>query len=52
MLFQAAEKERLLQLVALLEAGNPLPEPTQQLDELAGSWRVLFSTITITARLP
>lgn len=47
---QAAERERLLELVARLEAGNPLPDPTQHLDLLAGSWRVLFSTITITVR--
>ena len=49
---QAAERERLLQLVAQLEAGNPLPEPTQHLGQLAGEWRVLYSTITVTVRLP
>ena len=48
---QAAEREQILQLVARLEAGNPLPEPTRHLERLAGSWQVLFSTIPITVRL-
>ena len=47
---QAAERERLLQLVSQLEAGNPLPEPTQHLSQLAGEWCVLYSTITVTVR--
>ncbi len=39
-----------MQLVEQLEADSPLPEPTRRLDLLAGSWRVLFSTVTVTVR--
>jgi len=39
-----------LQLVEQLEADSPLPEPARRLDLLAGSWRVLFSTVTVTVR--
>nr|GMD56520.1 probable plastid-lipid-associated protein 7, chloroplastic isoform X1 [Ipomoea batatas] len=41
------KKNRIEQLVMLLESQNPTPEPTLCLDKVAGSWKLVYSTITI-----
>ena len=38
------------QVIEQLEAENPLSDPTDHLDLLAGSWKVLFTTIKVTVR--
>ena len=45
--WQEEERQRILRLVEALEAGNPLHAPTEHLDCVEGTWRLLFSTITI-----
>ncbi len=47
---QEEERQRILSLVEALEAGNPLQAPTEHLDRVEGTWRLLFSTITILVR--
>ena len=47
---QEEERQRILSLVEALEAGNPLHAPTEHLDRVHGTWRLLFSTITILVR--
>ncbi|XP_031116049.1 fibrillin-5, chloroplastic isoform X1 [Ipomoea triloba] len=41
------KKNRIEELVMLLESQNPTPEPTLCLDKVAGSWKLVYSTITI-----
>ncbi|KXZ56946.1 hypothetical protein GPECTOR_1g853 [Gonium pectorale] len=45
---QAAKKARILALIAELEQHNTHKAPTADLDSVAGDWRLLYSTITIT----
>ena len=49
-MMQEEERRRILRLVEALEAGNPLQAPTEHLDRVDGTWRLLFSTITILVR--
>ena len=44
---QAGHKEAVLSLIEQVEATNPLKAPTQHLEQCQGSWRLLFSTVTI-----
>lgn len=44
---QAAQQQRILSLVEMVEAANPLHAPTEHLEQVEGTWRLLFSTITI-----
>ena len=44
---QAEEREQILALISQLEAHNCFLEPARNLHRVAGSWRLLFSTITI-----
>ncbi len=37
----------MLSLIEQVEATNPLKAPTQHLEQCQGSWRLLFSTVTI-----
>lgn len=45
---QAAKRQAVAELVVQLEALNPLEAPTQHLEQVAGDWRLLYTTITIT----
>jgi len=45
---QATELGQIKVLVELLEAENPLLDPTRHLELLAGEWGVLFTTIKVT----
>ena len=45
---QAAKKAVIHELVGKLEASNPVPAPVDNLHLCAGSWELLYSTITIT----
>lgn len=47
-LLQAAKRQKVAAVVESLEALNPLQQPTQHLDRVAGSWNLLYTTITIT----
>jgi hypothetical protein len=38
----------VLAVVSALEAINPLPQPLKHMERLAGDWRLLYTTITIT----
>ena len=44
---QAGQREAVLSLIEQVEATNPLDAPTQHLEQCQGSWRLLFSTVTI-----
>ncbi|GLC38637.1 hypothetical protein PLESTB_000454900 [Pleodorina starrii] len=44
----AAKKARILALIAELEKHNTQTAPTANLETVAGDWRLLYSTITIT----
>ena len=44
---QAGQKEAVLSLIEQVEATNPLEAPTEHLEQCQGSWRLLFSTVTI-----
>ncbi|KAF5727692.1 plastid-lipid-associated protein 7 chloroplastic-like [Tripterygium wilfordii] len=44
---QSAKKSEIEGLVALLESQNPTSEPTSNLNKVGGSWRLVYSTITI-----
>lgn len=44
---QAAKAKEISSLVEQLEVLNPLALPTQHLDQVAGTWRLLYSTIAI-----
>ncbi|XP_011099801.1 probable plastid-lipid-associated protein 7, chloroplastic isoform X1 [Sesamum indicum] len=43
----SAKKAEIEELVELLESQNPTPKPTQCLEKVAGSWKLIYSTITI-----
>ena len=45
---QAAKKAAIHTLLEQLEQINPQPHPLDHEDMLAGDWRLLYSTITIT----
>jgi hypothetical protein len=45
---QAAKREAIAALVSQLEGHNPLQQPTRHLQQVAGAWRLLYTTITIT----
>jgi hypothetical protein len=45
---QSAKRQEVAEIVEALEALNPLQQPTQHLDQLAGKWVLLYTTITIT----
>ncbi|MEW5302026.1 MAG: hypothetical protein WDW38_008655 [Sanguina aurantia] len=45
---QAAKKSSIHGLIEQLESINPLAAPTQSMDRVAGSWRLLYSTISIS----
>ncbi|XLS47893.1 hypothetical protein HN51_022251 [Arachis hypogaea] len=45
--FPSAKKFEIESLVQHLESQNPTPEPTLELDKVAGCWRLVYSTITI-----
>jgi hypothetical protein len=44
---QAARKQQIHGLISALEQQSPVKEPTQHLDRVAGSWRLLYTTINI-----
>lgn len=44
---KAGQKEAILSLVEQVEANNPLEAPTEHLEHCQGSWRLLYSTVTI-----
>ncbi|KAK9121083.1 hypothetical protein Syun_018700 [Stephania yunnanensis] len=43
----SAKKSEIHGLIELLESQNPTPNPTENLDKVEGSWKVLYSTISI-----
>ncbi|KAF3440529.1 hypothetical protein FNV43_RR18813 [Rhamnella rubrinervis] len=43
----SAKKSEIEDLVKLLESQNPTPDPTLNLEKLAGCWKLVYSTITI-----
>nr|DAD40040.1 TPA_asm: hypothetical protein HUJ06_014363 [Nelumbo nucifera] len=43
----SAKKSEILGLVELLEAQNPTPDPTQDLNKVGGCWKLIYSTISI-----
>ncbi|KAL2521369.1 putative plastid-lipid-associated protein 7 [Forsythia ovata] len=43
----STKKTEILKLVELLESQNPNPEPTSCLEKVSGSWKLIYSTITI-----
>ncbi|KAL3645847.1 hypothetical protein CASFOL_011027 [Castilleja foliolosa] len=43
----SAKKSEIGKLVQLLESQNPNPEPTLCLEKLDGTWKLIYSTITI-----
>jgi hypothetical protein len=45
---QASKRQAVHGLVEALESRNPLPNSVQHLDRVAGDWRLLYTTITIT----
>ncbi|WIA18878.1 hypothetical protein OEZ85_003551 [Tetradesmus obliquus] len=45
---QSAKRTEVGEIVEALEGLNPLQQPTQHLDQLAGKWLLLYTTITIT----
>lgn len=45
---KAAQRDEILGLVSQLEQQNTLLQPTENLQRLAGDWRLLYTTITIT----
>ncbi|KAF6256783.1 hypothetical protein COO60DRAFT_79493 [Scenedesmus sp. NREL 46B-D3] len=45
---QSAKRQEVAAIIEALEALNPLQQPTQHLDQLAGKWVLLYTTITIT----
>jgi hypothetical protein len=45
---QSAKRQEVADIIEALEALNPLQQPTQHLDQLAGKWVLLYTTITIT----
>jgi len=45
---QTAKKQAIHELIEQLEAQNPLQDPAQHLESVAGAWRLLYTTIAIT----
>ncbi|ESR41127.1 hypothetical protein CICLE_v10026263mg [Citrus x clementina] len=43
----SAKKSEIEALVELLESQNPTPHPTANLDKVGGTWKLVYSTITI-----
>lgn len=43
----SAKKTEIEGLVKQLESQNPTPDPTTNLDELGGCWKLVYSTVTI-----
>ncbi|MCL7041914.1 hypothetical protein MKW94_002241, partial [Papaver nudicaule] len=43
----SAKKSEIECLVKELESQNPTPDPTQNLDKVSGSWKLIYSTISI-----
>ncbi|MED6158778.1 Fibrillin protein 5, variant 2 [Stylosanthes scabra] len=43
----SAKKSEIESLVQQLESQNPTPDPTLELDKVAGCWRLVYSTISI-----
>ncbi len=48
---QAAKRAVVHALITELEAQNPVPDAMDNLAMVAGNWKLLYSTITITVRL-
>mmetsp|Transcript_12583 Transcript_12583/g.21298 ORF Transcript_12583/g.21298 Transcript_12583/m.21298 type:complete len:279 (-) Transcript_12583:257-1093(-) len=44
---QKAERAQIAELVQELEAFNPLPAPTESLEQVAGDWRLIYTTLQI-----
>lgn len=44
---QSAKQKEIHDCIAELEAQNPIPRPTEDMQQLDGSWRLLYSTIRI-----
>eukprot|EP00879_Flechtneria_rotunda_P032978 GHRR01036485.1.p1 GENE.GHRR01036485.1~~GHRR01036485.1.p1 ORF type:complete len:151 (+),score=36.31 GHRR01036485.1:88-540(+) len=44
----ASKRQEVAAVVEALEAVNPLQNPTQHLEQVAGSWHLLYTTISIT----
>uniref|UniRef100_A0A2P2KN64 Putative plastid-lipid-associated protein 7ic isoform X3 n=1 Tax=Rhizophora mucronata TaxID=61149 RepID=A0A2P2KN64_RHIMU len=44
---QSAKKPEIEGLVDLLESKNPTPDPTLNLEKVDGTWKLVYSTITI-----
>jgi hypothetical protein len=49
--FQSSKRQEVGALIEELESLNPLQQPTQHLDQLAGKWLLLYTTIQITVRM-
>jgi hypothetical protein len=47
-IIKAAKKEKIASLVTELESLNPEAKPLDDLKKFEGSWKLLYSTITIT----
>lgn len=43
----SAKKREIEDLVLILEANNPTPNPALSLDKVSGCWKLIYSTITI-----
>ncbi|XP_028797860.1 probable plastid-lipid-associated protein 7, chloroplastic isoform X2 [Neltuma alba] len=43
----SAKKSEIDNIVKQLESSSPTPDPTHNLDKMAGCWRLVYSTITI-----
>ncbi|KAL3527971.1 hypothetical protein ACH5RR_012627 [Cinchona calisaya] len=41
------KKAEIARLLELLESQNPSPEPTMNIEKMAGTWKLVYSTITI-----
>ncbi|KAK9816553.1 hypothetical protein WJX72_001845 [[Myrmecia] bisecta] len=44
---QVRRRQEILDVLERLEACNPVAAPTEHLDQVAGDWRLLYTTITI-----
>ena len=49
-MLQAEKRDEIAQLIHQLECLNPLQSPTEHLDQVAGKWRLLYTTIRIVVR--
>lgn len=48
---QSAKKAAIHGLIEQLECINPLAAPTQSMEKVSGSWKLLYSTICISVSL-